>query len=193
MGGSSRILSFRHGEAVIEGVRFATAFFGKGQFVPDAAEKRGSAYVFRQALEAPYYQPLSQKVTPETWGPTRSERRQSEVCRLEQSAEVTERPNGFAIRIRAEGTAGVPLAVEICVREGGRLEGCRALRATPGSYVLPAGTATYRAGASQIRFGPGDAAHEYVQLRGAEPKLPGDSVYITGFTPFDRTVVFECR
>ena len=94
--------------------------------------------------------------------------------------------------IRAEGTAGVPLAVEICFREGGRLEGCRALRATPGSYVLPAGTATYRAGANQIRFGPGDAAHEYVQLRGAEPKLPGDSVYITGFTPFDRTVVFEC-
>ena len=114
------------------------------------------------------------------------------MCRLEQSAEVTERPNGFAIRIRAEGTAGVPLAVEICFREGGRLEGCRALRATPGSYVLPAGTATYRAGANQIRFGPGDAAHEYVQLRGAEPKLPGDSVYITGFTPFDRTVVFEC-
>jgi len=114
------------------------------------------------------------------------------VCRLEQSAEVTERPNGFAIRIRAEGTAGVPLAVEISFREGGRLEGCRALRATPGSHVLPAGTATYRAGANQIRFGPGGAAHEYVQLRGAEPKLPGDSVYITGFTPFDRTVVFEC-
>jgi hypothetical protein len=151
-----------------------------------------SAYVFRQALEAPYYQPLSQKVTPETWGPTRAERRQSQVCRLEQSAEVTERPNGFGVRIRAEGTAGVPLAVEICFREGGRLEGCRALRATPGSYALPAGTATYRAGANQIRFGPGYAAHEYVQLRGAEPKLPGDSVYITGFTPFDRTVVFEC-
>ena len=72
LGGSSRILSLRYGDAVIEGVRFATAFFGKGQFVPDAAEKRDSAYVFRQALEAPYYQPLSQKVTPETWGPTRA-------------------------------------------------------------------------------------------------------------------------
>src|SRR5688572_8692126 len=117
--------------------------------------------------EAPYYQPLPQRVTPETWGPTRVQRRQSEVCRLEQSAEVTERPNGFAVRIRAEGTAGVPLAVEICFREGGTLDGCRTLRATPGSYVLPVGTATYRAGANQIRFGPGDAAHEYVQLRGA--------------------------
>lgn len=192
LGGSSRILSFRHGAAVVEGVRFATAFFGKGQFVPDVAEKRGPAYVFRQALQAPYYQPISQRVTPETWGPTRSQRRQSEVCQLEQSAEVVERPNGVSVRCRAEGTAGVPLSVEICLREGGQLEGCRALRATPGSYVLPTGTATYRAGANQIRFGPGDAPHEYVQLRGAEPKLPGTSVYITGFTPFDRTIVFEC-
>ena len=192
LGGTSRILSFRYGDAVVEGVRFATAFFGKGQFVPDAAEKTDPAYVFRQALEAPYYQPLARNVTPETWGPTRAQRRQSEVCRLEQSAEVVERPNGFSVRLRAEGTAGVPLSVEICFREGGRLEGCRALRATPGSYVISAGTATYRAGANQIRFGPGAAPHEYVQLRGAEPKLPGDSVYITGFTPFDRTVVFEC-
>jgi hypothetical protein len=192
LGGSSRILSFRYGDAVVEGVRFATAFFGKGQFVPDAGEKRDPAYVFKQTLEAPYYQPLPRKVTPETWSPTRAERRQSEVCRLEQSAEVVERPNGFGVRIRAEGTAGVPLSVELGFREGGRLEGCRALRATPGSYALSAGTATYRAGGNQIRFGPGDMPHEYVQLRGAEPKLPGDSVYITGFTPFDRTIVFEC-
>jgi hypothetical protein len=192
LGGSSRILSFRYGDAVVEGIRFATAFFGKGQFVPDAGEKRDAAYVFRQALEAPYYQPLAQKVTPETWGPTRPQRRQTEVCRLEQGAEVAERPNGFSVRIRSAGTAGVPLSVEICFREGGQLEGCRALSATPGSYALSAGTATYRAGASRIRFGPGDAPHDYVQLRGAEPKLPGDSVYITGFTPFDRTMVFEC-
>jgi hypothetical protein len=192
LGGASRILSFRYGDVVVEGVRFATAFFGKGQFVPDAAEKRGPAYVFRQALEAPYYQPLAREVTPATWGATRAQRRQSEVCRLEQSAEVVEGRNGFSVRMRAEGTAGVPVSVEIGFREGGRFEGCRALRATPGSYALAAGTATYRAGANQIRFGPGDAPHEYVQLRGGEPKLPGDSVYITGFTPFDRTIVFEC-
>ena len=192
LGGSSRFFSLHYGNAVIEGVRFASAFFGKGQFIPDTAEKRGNVYVFKQSLEAPYYQPLSQKVTPETWGPTRAQRRQSEVCRLEQSAEVTAMPNGFRVRLRAEGTAGVPLAVEICCREGGTLEGCRAVAATPGSYVVPSGSATYRTGANQIRFGPGVAAHEYVQVRGAEAKLPGQSVYLTGFTPFDRTLAFEC-
>ena len=100
LGGSSRILSFRYGDAVIEGVRFATAFFGKGQFVPDAAETRDSAYVFRQALEAPYYQPLCSEGDAGDVGARRApQRRQSEVCRLEQSAEITERPNGFAVRI----------------------------------------------------------------------------------------------
>jgi hypothetical protein len=29
------------------------------------------------------------------------------------------------------------------------------------------------------------------QLRGAEAKLPGISVYVTGYTPFDRTLSFE--
>jgi hypothetical protein len=191
LGGSSRFFSFHYGDAVIEGLRFATAFFGKGQFVPDVAEKRAGVYVLKQSLEAPYYQPLQQKVTTDTWGPTRAQRRQSEVCRLEQSAEIGEISNGFRVRIRAEGTSGVPLAVETCFREGGRLEGTRAVPATPGSNVLNQGTATYRAGPNQIRFGPGDAPHEYVQVRGAEPRLPGQSVYVTGFTPFDRTFVFE--
>lgn len=193
LGGSSRFFALRYGDAVIEGVRFATAFFGKGQFIAERAEKQGSNYVFTQALEAPYYQPLSHTVTPETWAPTRAQRRQSEVCRLEQSAEVTEHAGGFRIRLRAEGTRGVPLAVEICLREGGTLQGCRPVKSAPDTHVLPGGTAVYRAGANEIRFGPGDAAHEYVQVRGAEPRLSGESVYITGFTPFDRTLDFECR
>lgn len=192
LGGASRFFALRYGDAVVEGVRFATAFFGKGQFVPDVSEKRGQTYVLRQVLEAPYYQPLAQKVTPETWAVTRAQRRHSEICRLEQAAEITEVPNGFRIRIRAEGTAGVPLAVEISLREGGSLQGVHAIRATSGSSVLSRGTGIYGAGANQIRFGPGDAPHEYVQLRGAEPRLPGQSVYITGYTPYDRTLQFEC-
>ena len=191
LGGSSRFFSFHYGDAVLEGLRFATAFFGKGQFIPDTAEKRGGVYVLRQSLEAPYYQPLNQKITTETWGATRAQRRQSEVCRLEQSAEIAEIAKGFRVRIRSEGTSGVPLAVEICFRDGGSLEGTRGVAATPDSSVLARATATYRAGANQIRFGPGDAPHEYVQVRGAEPRLLGQSVYVTGFTPFDKTLVFE--
>ena len=54
LGGSSRLIALRYGSAVVEGIRFATSFFGKGQFVPDAAERRDSTYRFRQSLQAPY-------------------------------------------------------------------------------------------------------------------------------------------
>jgi hypothetical protein len=188
LGGSSRLLTLRHGGAVMEGLRFATSFFGKAQFVPEHAEKRGDTYYFRQALEAPYYQPLGTPVTAQTWAATRPARVQSEVNRLEQSAEVAEIRGGFRVRVRARGTTGVPLAIEIGFREGGALEGCRPVAGRPGCFLLECGTGVYRAGRSRIRFGPGLAAHGYVQLRGAEPKLPGDSVYLTGFTPFDETV-----
>jgi hypothetical protein len=192
MGGSSRLLTLRHRGAVMEGVRFATSFFGKAQFVPDAAEKRGGTYHLVQSLEAPYYQPLAQAITTKTWAATRAQRTQSEICRLRQSAEITETARGFRVRVQASGTDGVPLAVEIGFREGGQLDGCREVPGSPGSFLLEQGTGTYSAGGGRIRFGPGSAPHRYVQLRGAEPKLPALSVYVTGYTPFDRTLTFEC-
>jgi hypothetical protein len=166
LGDSSRFFTLRNGAAVIEAVRFATSFFGKGQFIPTSAEKRAGSYVFRQSLEGPYYQPLAQRVTTKTYGATRSMRRQTEVCRLEQSAEISEIKNGFRMRVQAKGTPGVPLAIEI----------------------------TYRDAASRdsIRVGPILTPHQYTQLRGAEPKIPGQTVYITGLTPFDHAISFEC-
>lgn len=192
LSGSSRLLTLRHGGAVMEGVRFASAFFGKAQFIPDTAGKRGDTYHLRQSLEAPYYQPLPQRITPKTWAATRPTRRQSEINHLEQSAEIAEIQRGFRVRVRAAGTAGVPLAVEIGFREGGQLEGCREVPGSPGSFLLESGSGVYRMGSRRIRFGPGSAPHPYIQVRGAEPKLPAQSVYLTGFTPFDHTLTFEC-
>src|SRR5207342_1765242 len=85
---SSRFFSARNGKAVIQAVRFASSFFGKGQFVPDSCVKEGSRYVFRQSLSAPYYQPLTppQKVDYKNWGALRPKRRQTQVCKLEQTA-----------------------------------------------------------------------------------------------------------
>ena len=191
LGGSSRFFTFRYGDAVMEGVRFATSFFGKGQFIPQTASKRETTYEFRQSLEAPYYQPLAEKIATQTWEETRRRRRQSEVCRLEQAADVTEVKGGFKLRLRAEGTIGVPVSVELCFRETGRVDGCRPIPGAPGTFLLDAGNGIYRAGRHQIRFGAGDSPHRYTQLRGAEARLPGLSVYITGFTPFDRTILVE--
>jgi hypothetical protein len=191
LGGSSRWLSLRSGAAVIEGVRMAAAFFGKGQFVPDVVEKTERGWRLRQALEAPYYQPLAEKVAPADWLAARARRRQSEVCRLAMAAEIEETARGLRVRLSANGTAGVPVAVEIGFRAGGEVAGCRAL-AGDGAFALEQGTGAYRAGADEIRFGPGAAPHRYVQVRGAEPRLPGTSVHVTGFTPFEHSLAFEC-
>ena len=193
LGGSSRFFTLRYGDAAIEGVRFATAFFGKGQFVPQTAVKRGTVYEFRQSLEGPYFQPLKERITTRSWEESRRRRSQSEVCRLEQSADVTEVPDGFTVRVRASGTAGVPVSIEVTFREGGALDGCRPIADMPGAFLLEQGTGAYRVGRHEIRFGPGEAPHRYTQVRGAETRLPGLSVYITGQTPFDRTILLACR
>ena len=192
LNGNSRFLCLRRGGAVVNAVRFASAFFGKAQFVPQAAEKRGESYWFGQSLQAGYMQPLEppRAVRAENWEAARAQRRQTEVCELRQEAWVTERKNGFRVRIKAEGTSDVPLAVEINLREGGTLEGCEPAPHVPDGWVLPSGYAVYRAGGEAIRFGPGAAAHRWTQIRGGQPKLPGPGVYLTGYTPFDHTIEF---
>ncbi len=190
---SSRFFSARNGGAVINAVRFASSFFGRGQFVPDGCVKDGSKYIFRQSLSAPYYQPLepAQKVDYKNWTTLRSQRRQSQVCKLEQSATVVEQKSGFELRLQSNGTPGVPLAVEISLREGGKLEGCRPALHVTDAWILDKDFATYRVGGDTVQFGPGAAGHLLTQLRGAEVKLPGQSVYLTGYTPFDQTIRFE--
>ena len=176
-------------------VRFAAAFFGKGQFVPDEAEKRDGAYHLRQSLDAGYYQPFDPPRKADwgvdNWYEVREGRRRSEICRINYSAEVREQSNGFSIRMKADGTDHVPLAVEVNLREGGRLSGVSPALGVPEAYILAHGYAHYELGSDALRFGPGLKENDYTQVRGAQPKLSGPSVYLTGFTPFDHTLNFE--
>lgn len=192
LSGNSRFFSLRHGDAVINAVRFASAFFGKGQFVPEQGRKEGTAYVLTQTLRAPYYQPVDHVVKSADWNAVRAQRKQSQVCSLEQKATITETSKGFRLRLQSEGTVDVPLAVEINFREGGQIEGCVKSKIAPDSWILKDGQGVYRDAKNKIRFGPGLGRHMFTQIRGAEPKLAGPSVYLTGFSPFDHTIDFEC-
>ncbi len=58
-------------------------------------------------------------------------------------------------------------------------------------WLLAGRQARYRVGNDEIRFGPGLCLHSYTQVRMAEPKLAGPSVYLTGYTPLDHTLEFE--
>lgn len=193
--GNSRWLSIHHGRAVVNAVRFATAFFGKGQFVPDLVEKRNGIFHFKQELEAPYYQPINNPhrlpVNRESWSSLRSQRQNTEINRLTYEASIQERSHGFDLVISAEGTDGIPLTLEVNLRKGGELKGVVPAPHQNDAFLLKTGNAEYQMGSDIIRFGPGLDKHAYTQVRGAHDKLPGPSVYITGYTPFQYTLSFQ--
>jgi len=192
---SSRFLSIHHGQAVVNAVRLATAFFGKGQFVPSFFTRRDGAYHFKQTLEGPYYQPLSdaelRPVGRDNWSSLRGIRQRSEICRMTYEAQIREGAQGIELCFSAHGTDNVPVALEINLRAGGELEGIVPAPRVDEAYLLKSGFATYRMGSDAIRIGPGQCEHAYTQVRGAQPKLPGPSVYITGYTPFECTPSFQ--
>ena len=51
--------TFQKGNAVLQALRFASAFFGKGQFKSREVVKEGDSYVLHSELQGPYFQPLS--------------------------------------------------------------------------------------------------------------------------------------
>ena len=189
IGNNSLLFNLRNRDTVITGVRMAGAFFGKGQLIPGDLKKVGASYQLTQSLEAGYYQPLDKPrpVHANEWGEVRTERRISQVSRITQTATITETPRGFRVTLASKGTPNVPVSIEIGLREGTKVEG--AIAVGPGVYALPAGTATV---GGNIRIGPGLGAHKYFQVRGAEAKLPGTSLYLTAFSPFEHTIEFEC-
>jgi hypothetical protein len=192
---NSRWIALRRGEAVINAVRFASAFFGKGQFVPTDYEKRGDGFYFKQEIMGRYLQPLEDPtlfpVTPETWPMVIGKRKMSEVCHMVYEGQIRETATGFELAIHAHGTDNVPLAVEINLREGGQLTGLSPAPGPNDAFLLKEGYAEYRMGADGIRIGPGKCEHAWVELRGAQAKLSGPSVYLTGYAPFEHTLVFE--
>ncbi len=194
LSGRSRFFSLRHGQCVVQAVRFASAFFGKGQFVPQTWERIPRGWRLEQELRGPYYQPLDppEQVAAGRWGEFRAKRRQSEVMELRQSALIRETGRGFALELGSAGTNGVPLSVEVGLRGGGRVMNAREDSRFRDVFLLPSGHAEYRVGDSALRFGPGIGAHRYVEVRGAEPRVEGVNVYLCGMTPFQHTLEFEC-
>jgi hypothetical protein len=191
--GTDRFLTYRHDSAVIQAVRFASAFFGKGQFVGESMEKQGRSYLLKQKLEAGYYQPFTppRKITTETYDATREQRRRTEICELTCTAAIMETGNGIELTVTAAGTDEVPLTVEINLSEGSQVEGAEKLGKLRDAWLLRAGKALVRRGNQTIAISPGLAKHHYFDVRGALPRLEGPSLFLTGFTPFEHKIRIE--
>lgn len=184
-GGRDQIVSLRYGDAIVNAVRFASAFFGKGQFVPSEMEKVPGGVKLTQRLDGPYFQPFDppRVVDADEWDRTQPTRPRTQVCRMTHSATVTEIAKGLRVEIAAEGTDDVPVAVEISVRDGAKIEGVD-------GHLFRGEEARVSSGPHSMRITGGGCEHRYTDVRGALPRFPGQSIYATGLTPFRRTFDF---
>ncbi|GAB2565523.1 hypothetical protein GCM10027190_13780 [Spirosoma areae] len=183
-------LTFHKGQAVLQGVRVASSFFGKGQFQADKLQKQGEKWVLTQSLDGPYYQPYPRNAIPGDgdWEKMpRANRAQSEVQHLQTTVTIGEASNGLEVHIQIAGTDGVPVSLELIFRPGGTFAGVTKHPGRPNAYLL-AESGSYTVQTDTITFSPGLALHKTVQLRGALPAMDAPTVYVTGFTPFAHTI-----
>ncbi|WP_460640377.1 hypothetical protein [Larkinella harenae] len=183
-------LTFHKGNAVLQGMRMATSFFGKGQFDSTKIEQQGDTWVLQKSLDGPYYQPLSSdQIDPSgDWDKMpRANRRQSEIQKLDTTVKIKETANGLQIAIDIVGTEGVPVALELIFRAGGTLAGVKKHPKKDNAFLLSGESGSYTVGSDRIKFGPGTVEHKGVQLRGALPAMDTPTVYLTGYTPFHHT------
>ena len=180
------------GNAALEGVRVASAFFGKGQFKGMTIEKKDHGFKMSQKLSGPYYQPVNPGDIPDDgngWEVPRMRRALSEVQEQETEVKIEEEGEGFKLTISVAGTDNVPVAVEFAFRKGGRFNDLEAVKGIENAYLATDGTMMeYSYSGDTITFGPGIREHAWTQLRGALPKLDADCVYITGYTPFETSI-----
>lgn len=203
LAGTTTFFSLRRGSAALEAVRLSTAFFGKGQFQSETIEEIDGRLRLRQSLRGPYFQPLTPEKIAElrTYGGMesngllrqdhRASRAQSNIQSLESVIDLVEHPDRLELQIQIEGTDHVPVAIELAFRRRGVLEGVEPVKGVAEAHLLRSGEGRYRLGQDVITFGPGRTEHTWTQLRGALGKWDGQSVYLTGFTPFRFTLALS--
>lgn len=184
-------LTFHKGNAVLQAIRIATSFFGKGQFQTSKILKNGNDWILQNELEGPYYQPLDpEKISPDgdLEKMPRTLRKQSEIQKLSYKVTVREHQLGIEIEFDLSGTEGVPVSLELIFRAGGILSGVNAIPNRKDAYLFSDQEGTYTVGNDQIAFSKGLSLHKGFQLRGALPAMDAPTVYITGITPFKHQI-----
>ena len=187
-------LSFRKGNAVMQAMRLGASFFGRGQFVSEECEFDGRKIVLKRSLTRGYYQPfpIDKRDGSGDWDAMpREERQLSEAQTLHTIVTITESAGSVSVEAEIYGTPHVPVTWELSFRKGGTLSGVTEDKRLEDAYFLESGTGQYRHGEDVINFGEGTTTHKWSQMRGMLPKQEGYSVYLTGYTPFRRTLVIS--
>jgi hypothetical protein len=181
-------LAFMKGKAVMQSMRLAAAFFGsKGQFISEETACVGSTVVLSSLTKHGYFQPFPEEHRPDdgSWDKMpRGMRELSEPQTMEVKVTISESGGKVNIELQIDGTEHIPVSCEMSFRPGGELSGVTEDKHMEDSYFLESGMGVYKHGEDMIKFGPGTAGHKWAQMRGMLDKQDGNSVYITGYTPF---------
>ncbi len=200
--------TFRKGKAVLESVRMMPVFFSEASFRSSGMRVEDNRYMLQQQNHVPYYQPLPKHarnpqgdypLTPagnRFWSKLNfPARTMSNIQSLQQNVSITENAGAFSLAFDIGGHDRVPVIIELSFRHNGELEGIEPGRTRSNLFFLREGTGTFRVGDDVITFGPGQADHEMIRMEDATgnprqgPSQPDRfRVYITGFTPFTKTI-----
>ena len=181
-------LTFMKGKAVMQSMRLAAAFFGSlGQFISEETAFDGSRVILSSYTKHGYFQPFPEEHRPEDgdWHKMPREMRElSEAQTMQVRVTITESGGKVSIELQIDGTEHIPVSCEMSFRPGGELSGVTEDKNMEDAYFLDTNMGTYKQGDDLIKFGPGIVSHRWAQMRGMLAKQDGNSVYITGYTPF---------
>lgn len=183
-------LTFHKEKVMLQAMRVASSFFGKGQFQSSVISQEGDKWVLKSSLEGVYYQPYPEDKIPGDgdWSKMpKANRTQSEIQRLNTVISIKETSNGLEVDIDISGTDHVPVSLELIFRPGGVFAGLEEVVPNQ-TYVLKGAAGKYTMENQSISFGPGKAEHKRYNLRGGLPTMNAPSAYITGSTPFKHTL-----
>ncbi|WP_020533114.1 hypothetical protein [Flexithrix dorotheae] len=186
--GNPTFMTMMVGSAVLQSIRIAAAFFGwRGQFTSQEAKTEGNKIILTMSQVHGYFQPYPEGEIPDADMDMdgRPQRKMSEVQKMNYKIEISEKVGQAIVDIQIDGTKNVPVSMELSFRDGGELKGVTTIPGSPNAYFLESGFGKYTHGNHSINFGPGKAEHKWAQIRGMLPKQKGESVYITGYTPFN--------
>ncbi|QGY45226.1 hypothetical protein GM418_16570 [Maribellus comscasis] len=194
LGDNPTFFTLSKGKAVLASVRLASAFFGRGQFRSEKINRTKDGLELNWSFDWGYFQPLPKGEKPNYEIPfdeDRKRREKSEVQHLKMKVVVSENQGIFTLDFDLEGTENVPLAIELAFRNEGTLQGGEKVSEAEDVFLLRAKNGFYQFKDDIIKFGPGNAAHEWTEIRGALPRPNGKCVYLTGFTPFKKQIFFQ--
>lgn len=207
---SPNIFSYRKGEAILKYLRFSTDFFSTGYFKSDEIKKVENKYILSQRIEAPYYQPLPEKLKRTDGNYTHAKstdgrfwnkmdfqnRPQSNINVLETKITIEEKEGEVYLYFEVNGAENVKVTIEFCFKEGGQLNGFKQISNGQDNYTLESGFGEYIFGKDKITFGEGIFKHN--KISGLEGELysthfgtlrtDGLHVFLTGKTPFQHKI-----